>query len=266
MKQQLYGLIGFPAMHSKSPRMHNTAMKKLNINAKYQAFEFPTELLDSKVEQLKNLNIQGFNVTMPFKKKIIKYLDDLDDTAKKLQSVNTVENVNGKWIGHSTDGEGFWKTIKSDPKTVALIGSGGAAKSILLSKPDNVTVHIFNHKSIRFSQHSEEIKKIMNIELENLSDIESILPKTDLVINATNVGMQDEHSVLSKLDFELMNGGSAVDIIYRDRPTEFLKLAQEAGLKTKNGLDMLVSQGALSFEVWFQRKAPIELMNEVVKK
>jgi len=266
MEQQLYGLIGFPAMHSKSPRMHNAAMKKLKINAKYQAFEFSPDKLSSEVERLKNMNIRGFNVTMPFKNRIIDYLDGIDEVANKLQSVNTVQNVNGKWIGHSTDGSGFWKTIHSSPKTVALIGSGGAARSILASKPDDVTVHVFNHRSARFEQHSKEIKKLMNIELEDLADIRTILPKTDLVINATNVGMRDDASVLDEADFELMNGGSAVDIIYRDQPTEFLRRAAAVGLQTKNGLDMLVSQGALSFEIWFKQKAPIELMNEVVKK
>ncbi|WP_125587741.1 shikimate dehydrogenase [Companilactobacillus jidongensis] len=266
MEQQLYGLIGFPAMHSKSPRMHNAAMKKLNINAKYQAFEFSPNQLSVEVERLRHLNIQGFNVTMPFKNKIIDYLDGIDDLANQLQSVNTVQNVNGKWIGHSTDGNGFWQTINSHPKTVVLIGSGGAARSILASKPNDVTIHVFNHHSVRFKQHAKEIKKLKNIELEDLANIRATLPETNLVINATNVGMRDDASILSKADFELMNGGSAVDIIYRDQPTKFLEYANSAGLKTKNGLDMLVSQGALSFEIWFRQKAPIELMNEVVNK
>lgn len=265
MSKALYGLIGFPAMHSKSPIMQNAAMQELQLNAMYQAFEFAPTKMNDEIQKLKLRNIQGFNVTMPYKKAIISYLDEVDPIAKKLQSVNTVKKVNGQWIGTSTDGAGFWHTIKNDPQKVILIGTGGAARAIIAAKPQNIELLVFNRNSKRFTEHQQQMKQLFNIELKNLADIDQFIPDADLIINATNAGMRDNESVLSAADFlQAKKSAHVVDIIYRDRPTRFLENAISAGLTAENGLNMLIAQGVLSFQIWFGKQAPEQLMSQKV--
>lgn len=265
MPKDLYGLIGYPAMHSRSPKMHNAAMKRLHIDAKYQAFEFPPQKMDEEIQKLKLMNIQGFNVTMPYKTAIIAYLDQVDPSAKKLGSVNTVKKVDDQWVGTSTDGLGFWHTIKNDPKTAILIGTGAAAREIIAKKPDDLKLLIFNRNSPRFKFHQAQIKELFHQDLHQLSEIQTYLPKADLIINATNAGMQDGESILSEADFaQAKKSAHVIDIIYRDEPTKFIENAQNAGLSAENGLNMLVAQGVLSFQIWFDQKAPEELMNQMV--
>jgi shikimate dehydrogenase len=265
MPKALYGLIGYPALHSKSPQMQNAAMENLNLNAMYKAFEFAPMQMDEEIQKLKLRNIQGFNVTMPYKKAIINYLDEVDPLAKKLESVNTVKKVDGKWVGTSTDGPGFWHTIKNDPKKVILIGTGGAARPIIASKPDGVELKVFNRNSKRFSNHQQQMKELFDIDLHKLSEIDADLADTDLIVNATNAGMRDTESVLSTEDFlQAKKSAHVVDIIYRDSPTRFMENARSAGLSAENGLNMLVGQGVLSFQIWFGQTAPEELMSEKV--
>ncbi|AKP67508.1 shikimate dehydrogenase [Companilactobacillus ginsenosidimutans] len=265
MPKALYGLIGYPALHSKSPRMQNAAMENLNIDAMYKAFEFAPTKMDEEIKKLKLRNIQGFNVTMPYKKAIINYLDEVDPIAAKLQSVNTVKRINGKWVGTSTDGAGFWHTIKNDPKKVVLIGTGGAARAIIASKPDNIELKVFNRNSQRFSGHAQQMQELFGIELKKLSDIEQDLGDTDLIINATNAGMRDNESVLSQENFlQAKSSCHVIDIIYRDFPTRFMENARNAGLTAENGLNMLIAQGVLSFQIWFGQTAPEQLMTEMV--
>ncbi|WP_125709000.1 shikimate dehydrogenase [Companilactobacillus zhongbaensis] len=265
MPKALYGLIGYPAMHSKSPIMQNAAMEKLNIDAEYQAFEFAPTKMNDEIQKLKLKNIQGFNVTMPYKQAIINYLDEVDPLAKKLQSVNTVKKVADKWIGTSTDGPGFWHTIKNDPKKVIIIGTGGAARAIISSKPENVELKVFNRNSKRFPLHQKQMKELFNIDLIKQSEILKDLPDADLIINATNAGMRDSESVLSETDFlQAKKSAHVVDIIYRDRPTKFMDNATSAGLTAENGLNMLIAQGVLSFQFWFGQNAPEQLMSQKV--
>ncbi|MQS89754.1 shikimate dehydrogenase [Companilactobacillus mishanensis] len=267
IEKNLYGVIGFPANHSKSPLMQNAAMKDCDINAEYKAFEFAPDKLKKEISKLKQQHISGFNVTMPYKNQILDFLDEIDPMAKKLKSVNTVKRVGDKFIGTSTDGLGFWQTINNSPKNVILIGSGGAARAILAYKPENTNIRIFNRNSERFESHAQQIKSLFNINLEDLAEIDDALPNADLIINATNVGMRDDKSILTQADFnKVTKPAHVVDIIYRDNPTTFLTFARQAGLSAENGLNMLIAQGALSFEVWFNKTAPIDLMTKMVKK
>lgn len=265
MPKALYGLIGYPALHSKSPRMQNAAMENLHIDAMYKAYEFAPKNMDEEIQKLKLRNIQGFNVTMPYKQAIINYLDEVDPIAKKLQSVNTVKKINGKWVGTSTDGAGFWHTIKNNPRKVVLIGTGGAARAIIASKPNDIDLQVFNRNSKRFEHHSKQMKELFDINLQKLSDIDHALKDSDLIINATNAGMRDNESVLSEQDFsQAKKSAHVVDIIYRDIPTKFMENARLAGLTAENGLNMLIAQGVLSFQIWFGQTAPEELMTKMV--
>ncbi|WP_300558156.1 shikimate dehydrogenase [Companilactobacillus sp.] len=265
MAKALYGLIGYPAMHSKSPRMQNAAMQDLQLDAMYQAFEFAPTKMNEEIQKLKLRNIHGFNVTMPYKKAIIDYLDEVDPVAKKLQSVNTVKKINDKWVGTSTDGPGFWHTIKNDPQKVVLIGTGGAARAIISSKPNGIKLSVFNRNSRRFPEHQQQMKDLFGIELQKLSEIDKDLQDADLIINATNAGMRDNESVLTEQDFlQAKSTAHVVDIIYRDFPTKFMENARSAGLTAENGENMLIAQGVLSFQFWFGQNAPEELMTEMV--
>lgn len=265
MSQALYGLIGYPAMHSKSPQMHNAALSRLHIDAKYQAFEFPPTKLDEEVQKLKLMNIQGFNVTMPYKQAIISYLDEVDPLADKLQSVNTVKKVGQKWGGTSTDGPGFWHTIKNYPQKALILGTGGAARSIISSAPADVELKVYNRHSKRFDHHYQQLKELFGIELQPLSEIKNDLSEADLIVNATNAGMSDNESILSVEDLSQAKANAhVVDIIYRDTPTALINNALQAGLTAENGLNMLVGQGILSFNFWFGQPAPEDLMQKMV--
>lgn len=267
MVETLYGLLGNPALHSKSPVIQNAAMRATGQSGYYLPFEVAPSDLEKAVSGLRALQVGGFNVTMPFKQAIIPFLDGIDPMAEKLQAVNTVKNENGRLVGYSTDGAGFWTSLLHHPKQVILIGTGGAARAILAAVPADVTLQIFNRESSRFEQHAQVIKRLSGLDLQPLSTIQGAMQTADLVINATNVGMQGDDTLLTTADFRLMpSGGQVVDIIYRQSKTPFLREAEAANCMITNGLDMLIGQGALSFEIWFGQKAPFDIMKQAIQQ
>ncbi|MDY5163109.1 shikimate dehydrogenase [Leuconostoc falkenbergense] len=266
----LYGLLAYPAGHSLSPKMQNAMIDAAHIDAYYQSFDVAPQLFEQAIVGLKTLQINGFNVSTPYKNQIINYLDDISPLAQRLQAVNTVKRIKNRLVGTNTDGDGFWQSIKrQQPKeNIVVIGTGGAARAIIASAREYGVrnISVFNRAHQNWSQRETEIAYLSQGigHLEDLADNQALtqaLRQTDMLINATTVGMNDARTLLTDYQLSLMPLHSlVVDIIYRNQQTALLKSASQRGLLTMNGVSMLVNQGALSFEYWFGKPANRRLM------
>jgi len=244
-----YLVIGNPIEHSLSPKLHNYWIKKNKINAFYDKKKINETDIKSVISEIKNEKINGLNVTVPFKKSVIQYIDELSPEASDTQSVNTIYFQNGKVVGHNTDISGFELGIKYskynvNKKKVFILGAGGVVSSIIvaLKKMGAAKIIISN----RTKTKAENIKK-------NFSELEVInwgkIPNFDMIINATSIGLKNEDEI--KLDFT--NTGSNkffYDIIYNPKETIFLKRAKLFGNRTENGKMMFIYQAHQSFTIW----------------
>lgn len=257
----LYCLIGNPIDKSLSPIIHNEIFKILGKNSIYLAFNVEESKLKDVIEGLKAINVEGFNVTIPYKKEIIKYLDDLYPEAKTLGAVNTVKNQNGKLIGFNTDGDGFFETLVDNEiditdKNVLLLGAGGAAYAIAitLSKKGIGSIHIANRTREKAISLEKEIKKVNPNFITATGDLklDNINKKAiDIIINATSIGMYPMEN-LSPIELNGFKENIVVyDIVYKPRESKLIKDAKSRGYKTINGISMLLKQAILSQKVWF---------------
>jgi shikimate dehydrogenase len=269
-KTKICALIGDPIEHTMSPAMHNAAFQKLGLDYIYLPFRVKPEQLLTAVTGLKALNVRGFNVTIPHKVAVISLLDSLDPLVKLICAANTVVNDNGKLKGYNTDAEGFLRALteysfKPKGKNIIVLGAGGAARAIsyILAQGDaNLTIlnrqqELDWAKDIARLIRNKFKKEVVVLEL---GQINKVLSGVDLLVNATSVGMAPKANdspvpagLLSKIPL-------VFDIVYNPIKTKLLKEAAAAGAKTISGVDMLVWQGALAFEKWTGRKAPIDLM------
>ena len=243
-----YLVIGNPISHSLSPRLHNYWLKQNNIDAIYEKIKLEEDGIKEIIQDIKKQRIAGCNVTVPFKKKIIPFLDLLSPESEKTQSVNTIIFEKGNLIGHNTDIVGFDKAIKAlnfhmKDKKVLILGAGGVVPSIVfaLKEMDVLEITISN----RTKQKAENLK----ILFKNLKIVEwGNLPEFDVVINATSVGLNNE-----KIDLNFSNTGKNklfYDVIYNPAETNFLKEGKELGNKTENGGTMFIYQALEAFKLW----------------
>ncbi len=263
-------IIGHPISHSMSPLMHNIALKDLNLDYIYIAFDVIPKNLKYALEGIKALNIQGSNVTIPYKEKVIDYLDILDPIAQQIGAVNTIKLKDDLFFGRNTDAEGAIQALhNTDINTsglkVVLLGSGGAAKAVsyaLIQKINKLS--ILNRTEQRAKNLANKLRKesrsqIIAIKL-NKTNLANTIKKADLLINATPIGMYPSHheSIVSR---EMLHKDLVVfDLIYNPLETQLIKDAKAMGCKTLNGLDMLINQGALAFEWWTNKKPNTILM------
>ncbi|MEM3640506.1 MAG: shikimate dehydrogenase [Candidatus Bathyarchaeia archaeon] len=275
-KTKVCAVIGDPIEHSLSPLIHNAAFKHLKLDFLYVAFRVKKEELRGAVQGARSLNIHGLNVTMPHKTAIIKYLDEIDSTAKNIGSVNTVLNVDGKLVGFSTDGVGALNALKNnqiEPKgrKLLLLGAGGAAKAIAFQlAPEVKELKIINRtggkakKLAKFLQ--EKFDKKIAGETLSPSLLEEWLRDVDILINATSVGMHpNSDQTLVKREW-LKSTLAVMDIVYDPLETRLIKDAKAAGAKVVYGTEMLIFQAAASFEIWCGCPAPVDIMRETVLK
>lgn len=271
----IYGLVAHPAGHSQSPVMQNIMMSQRQIEAYYHTFDVAPEDLAAAVTGLRVLRVGGFNVSTPYKSEIITYLDELTPLAQRLHAVNTVKNINGHLVGTSTDGDGFWQSINPNQphENVVILGTGGAARAVIATAQQYGVRRLtaFNRPHGNWSQRETEVAYLSHGigQLADLSDnrsLTSALQQADLLINATTVGMNDARTLLTEYQIGLLpQYALVVDMIYRNRETGLLKAASKRNLLTQNGLPMLVGQGALSFEFWFNQPADRQLMAQAIE-
>ena len=243
-----YLVIGNPINHSLSPKLHNYLLKKNDIDAIYEKMKLEENDIEDLINDIKRQKIIGCNVTVPFKKTVIPFLDKLSPEAEQTKSVNTITFNDGKLVGHNTDILGFHKAIQSidfsiKGKKALILGAGGVVSSIIfaLKKMDVSQIIISN----RTKQNAENLKILFN----NLKVIEwGILPEIDIIINATSLGLNKE---TLNLDFSKVGKNKLFyDVIYNPGETNFLKKGKELGNVSENGKLMFVYQALEAFKLW----------------
>ena len=244
-----YLVIGNPIEHSLSPKLHNYWIKKNNINAIYDKRKIKEEDIKNIILDIKNEKIAGINVTVPFKKSVISFVNELSFEANKTQSVNTVYKENNKIVGHNTDTSGFELALRKinynfKEKIVFVLGAGGVCSSIILSLKKLGVSKIF--LSNRTKKKAEEINKIFN-DLEILDW--GTIPKFDMIINTTSLGLNKNDEI--NLDYEKIGSNKFFyDVIYHPQQTKFLEKAKQFGNKIENGKMMFIYQAHQAFTLW----------------
>jgi len=277
-KTKLIGLLGYPLGHSLSPVMQNSTFEYCSMNRMYMPIEVIHEDLETVVKGISKMNFEGFNVTIPHKIEIMKYLDEIDEYAKCIGAVNTVKIKDGRLKGYNTDGIGFLKTFeestgtKIEGKNLLILGSGGASRAISMTLALNnaKNIYICNRTHESAKSLANDLRKHTNVSCSAVpfvyEEIEKAIKETDVLINTTSIGMSPNIDE-SPLDKNLLKQWLTVcDIVYNPRRTKLLNDAASAGCKTVEGLAMLVYQGAEAFGIWTDVKAPYDFMFEVVDK
>jgi len=271
-KTQVCGVIGNPIEHTLSPTMHNAAFNHLKLDFAFLAFRVKAAALEDAMRGMRGLGIRGLNVTMPHKNAVIKYLDEVDPTVKFLGSANTILNDDGRLLGFNTDGVGALKALREngvelDGKKLLLLGAGGAAKAIAFSLAKEVgELVILNRASEKAKELAEALSQVYGKKVvgEALSPsvIQKNLQDADILINATSVGMHPHVSQSLVAPQWLKPDLTVMEIVYNPVETKLAKHAKAAGAHVISGVEMLLYQGAASFELWTGRSAPIEVMRK----
>ncbi|WP_017472641.1 shikimate dehydrogenase [Amphibacillus jilinensis] len=257
------GLIGYPIQHSKSPWIHQQFLKQTGLSGEYILYEIHPDQFADEIKQLKQLSLHGFNVTVPYKQKIIPYLDEIDDHAQTIGAVNTVVCRDGKWHGYNTDGLGLVTALKiryphlfDGDKSALILGAGGASRGIYyaLIKEKLKRVSIANRTR-------SKAESIVNIDSERskgdvytYQEAERHLASFDLIIHTTSVGMypNDGDKII---DLTHLQPDTVVsDIVYQPFWTALLREAYQKGANVHHGHEMLLYQGKLAFEYWTNQK------------
>ena len=257
-----YIVIGNPIDHSLSPKLHNYWIKKNNINAVYDKKKLDEDELKQIISEVKEEKISGINVTVPFKKTVIPFLDELSIEANETQSVNTIYLNNGKIIGHNTDAAGFELAIKYSKydlnnKRIFILGAGGVVPSIIFSlnkmKPSKIIL------SNRTKEKAENLKDLFKyVEIVNWGE----MPNFDMIINATSIGLKENDEI--KIDFSNIGQNKIFyDVIYNPQETKLLKKANDLGHRTENGKMMFIYQAHQAFTLWHKIMPDID--NETIK-
>ena len=242
-------VIGNPIEHSLSPMLHNYWINENNINALYEKHKLDENDLRDLFFQVKEKKIDGINVTVPFKKAVIPFLDQLTNEAVKTQSVNTIYLHENKLMGHNTDIIGFKKSIKNfkydiNNKEVFILGAGGVVPSIIFALTQMGVSKII--VSNRTKENADNLKSLFqNIEILNWGKI----PNFDMIVNATSVGLKKEDNI--NLDLSSVGKDKFFyDVIYNPKETNFLKTGKNGGNITLNGKMMFVYQALSAFKIW----------------
>jgi len=263
-----FAVIGDPIDHSLSPNIHSAAFRELNLDSSYIGYRIPKGELEGGVEGLKKIKINGFNVTIPHKIEMMKYLDKMDESCSIIGAVNTVVNNEGVLKGYNTDMDGFLEPLKKRNITiqnskVLLIGAGGAARAIVagIAKEKAGSIDIANRTIEKANNLSEFSTKLgLSASVKKIESIDTATENYDIIINATSIGLKDEPSPIS---FEGINEKTIVyDIVYAPMNTDFIKKAKAKNAIIIYGYEMLLGQAIRAFEIWHEMKAPYNAMKK----
>ena len=260
-------VIGNPIKHSLSPQLHKYWFGKNKINAEYKKLKIDQKQIKKILDKIRKKQIEGINVTIPFKNSVIKYLDILEGDAKKTSSVNTIYLRKQKLIGDNTDVYGFafgiLKKIKSKIKAAGIIGAGGVTSSIILAliKKGVRKIYITNRTFSKLKVFKKKFRGI--IFPVRWNEHLKVFREVQILINVSSLGMQGQKDL--KFDFSTFNKKiNVVDIVYNPENTKFLRDARRYGHKVFSGLDMFVYQAQKAFYIWNKKKPKIT--NDIYKK
>lgn len=277
-KIRIIGVIGYPIKHSLSPVMQNAAFRAAGLNYRYLPFEVKPEECFRFIRLLPRLGFAGINITVPHKETAYNSVDYLSREAKLAGAVNTIKVHNKKLYGTSTDGEGLLRSLKMDAdfvvkgKSIIILGAGGAGRSIAayLATKGAERIIIANRtpgnalKAVALVRKASPLTIVFAIKLKD-KFVRFYSNTSDLIINATSVGLNtNDTAVISHK--AIRKGIIFYDLIYNPEVTSNIKEAKKGGAKTYNGLGMLLHQGAVSFEFWTGKKAPLSVMKRALQK
>jgi shikimate dehydrogenase len=277
------GVLGVPVAHSLSPQMQNAALEKSGLEMRYARFEIEPGELQAALKLLPGLDFIGVNLTVPHKIPALALVDEADESARKIGAINTIKIDHGKLRGFNTDGRGFARAVREEFSVdlrdlrILVIGAGGAARAIAFqcAKENCERLVIANRDLEKAKRLAEELRaffagprvlgpvaRLQAIGLDE-SALRFQIANTDLVVNATPLGLN--HGDPTPIPARLLAPHLMIyDTVYSSGPTAFVAGAVAAGARAANGLSMLLHQGALAFEIWFDRAAPIEAMRKAL--
>jgi shikimate dehydrogenase len=271
-KTKVYGVIGDPIEHSLSPVILNAAFEASKLDCVFLAFKVKPEQVKAATAGMRALEIQGLNVTMPHKNAVIEFLDEIDPTARLLNAVNTIKNENGKLFGFNTDGIGALNALRANGveakgKKVLLLGAGGAAKAIAFALGKEASeLSILNRSLKPAAELADQLYQAFNAKVIVYTfsplALKANIGEADLLINATSVGMKPNANQTLIAPEYLKPDLTVMDIVYNPVETKLAKDANAAGAKVVSGVEMLIYQGAASFEIWTGHSAPVEVMRK----
>ena len=269
----IVGLIGHPVEHSFSPPMHNAAFDALNMDYAYVAFDVNSNDLKSAIEGAESLNIKGFNVTIPHKVDVMQYLDELDEVARLIGAVNTIDFKNLK--GYNTDGIGAVKAIEEvtsiKNKNVVVAGAGGASRAIsfYIAKYGAESLTILNRNEAKAESLASDVSDsglIGEVASDSINAIGNYMDGADVLIDTTPLGMHPNINDEPIVKADMMDEDLVVfDAVYNPNETVLIKEAIKANAKPVYGIKMLLYQGAESFKIWTGKTAPVDVMEKALR-
>lgn len=278
MSKEYYGIVGHPVKHSLSPAMQNAAFMALGLDAEYRLHDVEPERLTDFLNDLVKKGISGLNVTIPHKIAAKDYLEHhgaLDENARRLGAVNTIKvGPSGQLCGYNTDGPGFYRSLVGDlkfepeGKDIFVLGAGGAARAIIMylgNCPRLIGVFDVDDKKTKdLKSHYTKYFDGSKIKIVGRDELKAELKSADLLVNATPIGMSGSDPL--PVDTDLLHPGLYIyDLVY-NRLTGLVKKANSMKLHAVTGLGMLLYQGAIGFEIWTGRKAPVDVMRKALKE
>jgi shikimate dehydrogenase len=284
---KLLAVIGNPIGHSLSPLIHNAAIEHLDIDYRYVAFAIEPANLATALAGFAAIGLVGCSVTIPHKQAIMPLLAEISPLAQAVGAVNTVWNTPSGWHGTNTDVAGFIAPLVAMQRnwsqtTVVILGNGGAARAVVVGchQLGCGEIHVVGRDAVKLAEFksswvniqlpiaSSNIPTQVKIETHKWADLPNVIGKDNLLlVNSTPIGMYPQVAnspISAELIAQIGVNSIAYDLIYTPRPTQFLQLAQAAGMMTIDGTEMLVQQGAAAFELWLQQSPPIEIMRQAL--
>ena len=271
--QTALGIIGYPIGHSMSPVFQQAGLDACGVDARYVAYQVAPDEVEEFVNGLRQSGILGINVTVPHKLAVMPFLDEIDDWATEAGAVNTIVNRQGRLTGHNTDGYGFLRALREgadfEPqgRRTLILGAGGAARGVVLALAREGVGHLtIANRTPERAENLAELARNRGITAQAIplsgTELTQAAADSELIVNCTTIGMTH-----GPAEDDTPLPGNAIpstalvnDLVYNPLETRLLREAAQAGAKTLGGIQMLVYQGAASFEMWLERPAPVEVM------
>lgn len=275
-RSELVGAFGCPIDENPTGVMEEAAFAAAGLDYRYLTIKVEREDIETAMKAVRALNMRGINLTIPHKVSAIPYVDELSSEAQIIGAINIVVNNNGVLWGDNTDGKGFLKSltdrdISVEGKTITILGAGGASRaiSVVCALQGASQLHIINGSVERGGELVSLLseKTPAKVDLIRWENTTAIPGDTDILINATSVGLYPNVDQKPDINYDTIHSGMIVcDVIFNDPNSLFLREAAQKGAVTINGLGMLVNQGALNFKLWTGQEAPVDVMTEVLRR
>jgi shikimate dehydrogenase len=255
------GVAGWPVAHSRSPAMHNAALEAAGLDGwRYQLLPLPPDLFADAVRALPGVGFAGINVTIPHKEAALALADEATETTRAIGAANTLTFADGAIHADNTDAPGLIAALGDErPRSAVVLGAGGSARAV---------VHALAQQGVSVKVWNRTMERARSLASDFGAEAVQDLPTADLLVNCTSVGLADPSSTFKDLPVDADSLGvyaCVVDLVYRAGGTGLLREAKRTGARTIDGIEILVHQGALSFERWTGRAAPLEIMRRAAR-